>query len=55
MSIVTLRFFIFTAVACAEYWLCPRRGRWVVLLIASGLFLVVNTGLHPAVSAVFVG
>ena len=55
MSIVTLPFFIFTAVACAEYWLCPRRGRWAVLLIAGGIFLAANTGWNLAVCAVFVG
>lgn len=55
MSIVTLRFFIFAAVACAEYWLCPRRGRWVVLLIASGIFWLVNTSLSLGVCAVFAG
>ena len=55
MSIVTLRFFIFAAVACAEYWLCPKRGRWVVLLTASCLFVLVNTDFGLGVSAVFAG
>ena len=53
MSIVTLRFFIFTGIVLAEYWLCPKRFRWVVLLAGSGYFLLAGTQFNWAVCAVF--
>ena len=55
MSIVTLRFFIYTGFLLAEYWLCPARARWVVLLAASGWFMAQGTAGNEAVCAVFAG
>ncbi len=54
MSIVTLRFFIYTGFLLAEYWLCPARARWVVLLAGSGYFLLACTAYDAGVCAVFV-
>lgn len=53
MSIVTLRFFIFAGFILAEYWLCPPKGRWVVLLLGSGYFLLACTEYDLGVCAVF--
>ncbi len=54
MSIVTLRFFIFTGFLLAEYWLCPAKARWVVLLAGGGYFFLACTAYDPGVCAVFV-
>ena len=51
MSIVTLRFFIFAGFILAEYWLCPPKWRWVMLLLGSGYFLLACTELPLAVRA----
>lgn len=53
MSIVTLRFFIFVGVILAEYWICPKKFRWAVLLAGGGYFMLVNTQGNWAVCAVF--
>lgn len=53
MSIVTLRFFIFAGFILAEYWLCPPKWRWVVLLLGSGYFLLACTEYNLGVCAVF--
>ena len=54
MSIVTLRFFIFTGFLLAEYWLCPAKARWVVLLAGGGYFFLACTAYDSGVCAVFV-
>ncbi|MDE7262909.1 MAG: hypothetical protein K2N78_12745 [Oscillospiraceae bacterium] len=51
MSIVTLRFFMFVGVTAVLYWLCPSRWRWIVLLAASGAFML--AGSSPALCCVF--
>lgn len=38
MSVSSLSFLIFAACTLLVYWFCPRRWRWVVLLVASLLF-----------------
>ncbi|MFP3154165.1 hypothetical protein LQZ18_06965 [Lachnospiraceae bacterium ZAX-1] len=43
MSIVTLPFFIFTAVSMIVYWICHSKIRWAVLLCASVLFVLIGT------------
>ena len=53
MSIVTLRFFIFVGVILAEYWICPKKFRWAVLLAGGGYFMLANTQGNWAVCAVF--
>ena len=53
MSIVTLRFFIFAGFILAEYWLCPPKWRWVMLLLGSGYFLLACTEYNLGVCAVF--
>lgn len=43
MTFVSLAFLIFIAITFTFYFLTPPRFKWVVLLIASGIFYVVNS------------
>ena len=43
MTFVSLAFLIFVAVTCICYFLTPPKMRWIVLLVASGIFYAVNS------------
>lgn len=43
MSIVSFRFFLFVAVMVAVYYLAPRSGRWVTLLLGSAVFIIMGS------------
>ncbi|RHR08886.1 MBOAT family protein [Pseudoflavonifractor sp. AF19-9AC] len=45
MSVVSFRFFIFTAIVVVLYYVCPRRGRWFILLTGSTLFIIAGSSL----------
>lgn len=39
MEILSFEFFIFTFIAVLLYWACPKRVRWIVLLISNIMFV----------------
>ena len=48
MSIISLGFFILTAVSALVYWIVPKKARWVVLLAASWVFIWFSNKSIPA-------
>ena len=51
MNLLSLVFFVFTAIAFAVYYLVPKRAQWIVLLCASLIFYVYATRLGLIVLA----
>lgn len=43
MSLTSLSFLLFVAVVVAAYYACPKKGRWVVLLLASYAFYLISS------------
>ena len=43
MSMISFRFFIFTATLVLLYYVCPRRARWFILLAGSTMFIVAGS------------
>ena len=46
MTLTSFPFLVFAAVTVLSYYLVPRRGQWIVLLIASGLFYAAAGGWY---------
>ena len=49
LGITTLKFFVFLAMACAIYWLLPKKKRWPWLLAVNLVFIYESTGLAPMI------
>lgn len=43
MSIISLGFFLFVAVMVAAYYITPRSGRWITLLLGSTAFIIMGS------------
>ena len=46
MTLTSFPFLVFAAVTVLLYYLVPRRGQWIVLLVASGLFYAAAGGWY---------
>ena len=46
MTLTSFLFLVFAAVTVLCYYLVPKRGQWIVLLIASGLFYAAAGGWY---------
>ena len=46
MTLTSFPFLVFAAVTVLLYYLVPKRGQWIVLLIASGLFYAAAGGWY---------
>ena len=44
MSIISIKFLIFMLALLVTYYIVPRKYRWVILLLASGLFYYLSSG-----------
>ena len=52
MSIISPEFFIFISVLLVVYWNIPGRFQWLLLLVASGIFYILNA---PVFTLIYIG